>query len=128
MIDKPDAAELLEAVAAFLEHEVVPAFEGRPRFHALVAANVVRLTTRELRLGSERLVAEIADLRALLGRSGESPAGASEHDLAVELARELCRRIGAGEMDEGESYDGVVAYLRRSIGRRLDVDNPKFSR
>ena len=29
MLDRPDAAELLEAIGAFLSEEVVPACEGR---------------------------------------------------------------------------------------------------
>src|SRR5690606_13181549 len=46
--DRPSAAELLAAVEQFLEEEAVPALEGPARFHARVAANVLRIVAREL--------------------------------------------------------------------------------
>ena len=58
MQDRPDAAELLRAVRAFLEEEVVPRFESRRRFHALVAANLLAVLERERELEEEQLVAE----------------------------------------------------------------------
>lgn len=47
----PSSAELAEAVREFLEHEVMPATEGRLSFHARVAANVLAQLERELRTG-----------------------------------------------------------------------------
>ena len=41
MQDRPDIAELLEAVTAFLREQVVPATEGQVAFYARVAANIV---------------------------------------------------------------------------------------
>ena len=49
--DGPSAAELAEAVREWLEGDVPPATEGRVRFHARVAANVLGMLERELRLG-----------------------------------------------------------------------------
>ena len=48
MNDRPVAVELLRAVEAFLEREVVPALAGPGQFHARVAANVVAMVAREI--------------------------------------------------------------------------------
>ena len=128
MLDRPDAAELLAAIAAFLEEEVVPASSGRRRFHALVAANAARIVERELTAGPRELEAEIADVWTLLQREGEPPATGDRHALAVELASELCARIEQGESDAGNRREAILDYLKRSISRRLAINNPKFPR
>ena len=45
---RPTAAELVAAVAEFLEGDVRSATTGSVNFHALVAANVLRTVQREL--------------------------------------------------------------------------------
>ena len=78
--DAPTAAQLLEAVREFLEHDVRDATDGRVRYHARVAANVLAMVERELADGDgqrsvhrERLaalgVADDAELAAAI-RSG----------------------------------------------------------
>jgi hypothetical protein len=126
MLDKPDSAELLEAVAAFLDNDVVPAFEGRKRFHALVAANVVRIVARDARQGAGLLENEIDELWILLERPGKPAACGDRRALALELSAELCRKIDGGEADEEPRRSAVAAYLERQIARRLEIDNPKL--
>jgi hypothetical protein len=86
--DRPTAVELLDAVREHLERDVLDATEGRTRFHARVAANVVAMVGRELDQGAGPAVAHRARL-ASLGceddteladrlRSGELPAGAAD--------------------------------------------------
>jgi hypothetical protein len=128
MLDRPDAAELLEALAAFLDEEVVPVFEGRARFHALVAANVARILAREARLAPTHAEAEIAALWVLLERGGEPPAGGDRAELVRSLAGQLCERMERGDADAGAWRERLIAYLKASIGRRLAIDNPKFPR
>ena len=41
--DAPSAAELVEAVREWLERDVMAATEGRLRFHARVAVNVLSI-------------------------------------------------------------------------------------
>ena len=48
MQGRPTAAELLAAVADFLESDVRRAIDGQVNFHARVAANVLRMVEREL--------------------------------------------------------------------------------
>lgn len=124
MQDKPTAEELLEALAQFLDAEVVPAFEGRRRFHVIVAANVARIVAREIRLGPEQAKQEYAALCALLGKSQSDPAPTQE--ALGELNAELCRRIDEGAADQGPYRRKVLDFLRSAVTAKLAIDNPKM--
>jgi len=122
--DKPTAEELLEALAQFLDAEVVPAFEGRRRFHALVAANVARIVAREIHLGPEQAKHEYAALCDLLGKEPSDPAPTQE--ALAELNAELCKRIDEGAADRGSYRRKVLDFLRAAVKSKLAVDNPKM--
>ncbi len=62
--DVPSAPELLDAVREFLESEVIPHTEGRRRFEARVAANVVAMVQREMILGPAQSAAHAERLRS----------------------------------------------------------------
>lgn len=128
MLDKPDAKDLLEALAAFLANDVVPELHGRKRFHALVAANVARILARESELGPSVQEREIVRLSRLLGREPDGAAASAEERMALEtaLGRELVSRIDAGEADEGPWRDEVYAYLRETVADKLRIDNPRM--
>ena len=49
--DAPTAIELLESVREWLDREVIPSTDGRLRFHARVASNVLGMVEREIELG-----------------------------------------------------------------------------
>jgi Domain of unknown function (DUF6285) len=75
--DRPDAAELIEAVFEFLAEEVLPqADDHRLKFRTLVAMNALGIARRELEasntvsLGPERL----AELAAVIRADGANPA------------------------------------------------------
>jgi hypothetical protein len=123
--DKPTSIELLEALAAFLREEVAPRLEGGLRFKAIVGANVAGIVAREIALGPGQDRAQLARLAALLGEDAASVAS----DTAAEQVRawsfELCRRIDAGEADEGPWREQVLAHLRAAVDEKLAVDNPK---
>src|SRR5262249_61222377 len=70
MQDRPTALELLAAVRGFLEEDLGPALEGRRRFHALVAANVLRILERELGGEEELLGRQWGRLAAVVGGDG----------------------------------------------------------
>ncbi|MFA9563831.1 MAG: DUF6285 domain-containing protein [Acidimicrobiales bacterium] len=63
--DAPTAAQLLEAVREFLEHDVRDATDGRVRYHARVAANVLAMVERELADGDGQRSAHRERLAAL---------------------------------------------------------------
>jgi hypothetical protein len=122
--DKPTAEELLEALAQFLDAEVVPALEGRRRFHAIVAANVARIVAREVRLGPEQTKQEYATLCDLLGEP--TVEAAPTETILARLNTELCRRIDRGDADTGDYRKRVIDFLRTAVTAKLAIDNPKM--
>ncbi|HYB80409.1 MAG TPA: DUF6285 domain-containing protein [Mycobacterium sp.] len=103
---RPIAAELVAAVAEFLETDVRAATSGQVNFHARVAANALRIVERELLDESE------AESRAALA------------DLGFADEEELAAAIRAGEMDGRP--DEVTACLRTLVQRRLAVAHPGY--
>ena len=109
--DRPDAAELLEAVAEYLFAELRPEVPSEQRFRVLVAANVCAVVAREIRAGEgpgledEKLFAE------LLGGEGGAP--------------ELARRIRQGDFDE--SLDELGERLAEQVARKLEIARPGYS-
>ena len=128
MQDRPTALELLAAVRGFLE-ELGAGLEGRRRFHALVAANVLRIVERELAGEEEQLARQWDRLAALLGVDASSkPLALSALRTAVrELETRLAERIRAGDADAAEFADRVRAHVRTTVVEKLAVANPRFA-
>jgi Domain of unknown function (DUF6285) len=109
--DRPDAPELLEAVAEYLFAELRPDVPREQRFRVLVAANVCAVVARELRAG-EGSAQEDAELFAeLLGGEGDRT--------------ELARRIRAGEFDD--RLEELAPKLAEHVRRKLDVARPGYA-
>jgi hypothetical protein len=129
MQDRPDAQELLAAVRAFLEEQVVPALEGTRQFHARVAANVLAIVGRELAVGEASLRAEWHRLGRLLGAPVAAPPDEPGALATVVRARneQLAERIRAGNADDGPWRAEVLAHLRVTAADRLAIANPKYA-
>jgi hypothetical protein len=126
MQDRPTSRELLEAVRAFLETDVVPSLDGPKRFHARVAANLLSIVSRELDLEAEQLAAEWARLDSLLGEE-PMPSRASEiKEVLRKRSESLCDRIRAGDADEGTFRNHVIDHVRQSVVEKLQIANPKL--
>lgn len=106
--DAPDTAELLAAVREWIDNDVLPATEGRLKFHARVASNVLAIVEREIVLGPDQAVAH----RARLDRLGVAD--------DAELASAIRRR----EFDERASE--LRDLLRESVVDKLAVANPRY--
>lgn len=104
--DLPDPAALLEAVREFLETEVEPELQGGVRYHLKVAANVLAIVERELRLGPE----QAARHRERLKRLG------FDSDAA------LADAIRSGELDD--RLDELATELREMVADKLAVARP----
>ena len=132
MQDGPTSHELVSAVAQFLSTELAPTLpDPRQKFRALVAANVLQIVLRELKLGDELTQAEWHRLNALMGDDPSAQLGASApgEDLRAEidaLTRALCVRIRAGEADEGAFHDAVFEHVQQTVIEKLQVANPKY--
>jgi hypothetical protein len=101
LFGRPTAAELVAAVAEFLDGEVRSTTTGAVNFHALVAANALRIVEREL--------LEISDRPDLLGHPDENA---------------LAAAIRAGELDNRDAE--VMGCLRELVRQRLAVAHPGY--
>ena len=127
MQDRPTSVELLEAAADFVENELVPATQGARQFQARVVANVMRVVAREIKLEDPLVRHEVKALAQLLGR--DSPHLHSLDDLraaAVSMGEELTSRIRAGEADDGDWRQIVLAVVRQSVEDKLRIANPRY--
>ena len=103
---RPTAAELVAAVADFLDNDVRTATEGQVNFHARIAANVLRIVEREL---SDDAAEEVTDPLAALGFTDEA---------------QLAAAIRAGTLDDRAG--DVLAALRALVRHRLAVAHPGY--
>jgi aminoglycoside phosphotransferase (APT) family kinase protein len=103
---RPTAAELLAAVADFLDTDVRGATDGQINFHARVAANALRMVQRELDNG---LCGEATTALSSLGMSSE---------------QELAAAIRRGDLDDRD--DGLTACLRVLVSHRLAAAHPGY--
>lgn len=105
---RPTAAELVAAVAEFLDTEVRAETGGAVNFHARVAANALRMVEREL------LAGDPVDATAAL-------AGLGFLD-----ETQLATAIRAGHLDD--RADEVTACLRVLVRRRLAAAHPGYDK
>ncbi|MCB1165024.1 MAG: hypothetical protein KDK37_12375 [Leptospiraceae bacterium] len=131
MQDRPDATDLLEAVADFLKKEVLAAVkdDSMLAYKTLVSWNMLGVVGRELRLGQKNLSADGQELSALLKKP--ELVGTGDYLSDVEHSREMRTEL-AGQI-RNRSFNGsgpgspVWVYARESLKRRLEIANPRFS-
>ena len=104
---RPTAAELIAAVAEFLETDVRESTSGQVNFHSRVAANALRMVERELLADGE--ADRVTSALARVGYAGEA---------------QLAAAIRAGELDGGSEQ--VQSALRALVGRRLAAAHPGY--
>lgn len=127
MIDRPDQATLLEAVAAYLEKDARPQIsDPGVAFRALIAANLCRVVAAEHRAG-ERL--ELESLRiasAILGQTTPAPqAQAERRALLSHLETELASKLKSHEFPLSPP---TLEALMELLGAELAVVSPRFDR
>jgi hypothetical protein len=105
---RPTAAELVAAVAEFLETDVRESTAGQVNFHARVAANVLRIVERELLTES---CDDVTEALASLGFDDEP---------------QLASAIRSGDLDERSEQ--VRSALRALVSHRLSVAHPGYDR
>jgi hypothetical protein len=103
---RPTAAELVAAVAEFLETDVRESTAGQVNFHARVAANALRIVERELLVESSD---GVADALGTLGFDDEA---------------QLAAAIRTGRLDARSAE--VRSCLRALVGHRLAVAHPGY--
>ncbi len=113
--DRPNKAELLDAVIEYLTDRLFPTLDGELAFHARVSANLLTILKRELDQGTQMDADELERLRALLGR---------DHGSLDDLTRDLAERIRTGDLDSRR--DQVMAEVKRTVEDKLKVVSPKY--
>jgi aminoglycoside phosphotransferase (APT) family kinase protein len=107
---RPTGAELVEAVREYLERDVMEQADGRARFQARIARNVLSMVERELRLGPA--IARAHDDRLT--------------DLGFDSDRALAAAIRSGACDD--VWQAVGWALAASARDQLLVANPSYLR
>ncbi|HWM20623.1 MAG TPA: DUF6285 domain-containing protein [Ilumatobacteraceae bacterium] len=117
MQQPPTAAELLATVMEVLSDDVVPALSGPVQHNARVAANLVAIVERELRLGGDAATREQAAIATLLDEvSGDTTN--RDLDLATlreKLAAELRRGLADDEVTDERVWHALMAVVRDDL-------------
>ena len=106
---RPDAAELLDAIASLLEGDVITAVPPHLQHQVRVSANLCRILQREATLAPGNDAAERERLAALLGHDGDL------RELRAELV---------GRLDDAAAIDpGADLAIRAALlaTRRADL-------
>jgi hypothetical protein len=114
MHQRPEPAELLDAVAIYLREQAMPQLPGHAAFLARVSANVLDIVRRQLLLAPDADAAELRRLRALLQQDGT----------LAQLNALLCRRIAGGQI--GLRTPGLAEHLWATTLDKLAVDQPGY--
>jgi len=115
MQDEPRPPEILAAVAAFLKGAATRESGPHVAFQLRVCANAVEICQRQLEQAPAADAAELARLRALLGRDGD----------LLALNEELANRIREGAMDL--AWPGLAEHLWATTLAKLAIDQPNYS-
>ncbi|MBT4520350.1 MAG: hypothetical protein HOC23_10125 [Halieaceae bacterium] len=111
----PTTVQLVEAVCAFLENDVMPSSQDRLAFDTRVAVNALKIVARELRLGASLDESEQQRLSGLLGQNGSLDA---LNDL-------LTAQINTGVLDS--DTPDLMNHLYQTTMGKLQIDNPRYS-
>ena len=118
MQPRPTAAEILAVVAELLERDVVPALDGPVQHHARVAASLVAIVERQLRLAPAAEAAELAGNQRLLVAAGVIDDRAASADLDQSRAQ-LASALRSGMADDpavsGQVWDVLMGVARDDL-------------
>lgn len=123
MLDRPDAATLLRAMAETLSNEVLPATSGGTRHAVRVVANLCRILEREVTIGPSAAEETRQALADLLCRDAKLP------ELVADLDRALRDGEATGRSTSEDDFDARVReIILADVERRLAIDRPDYSR
>ncbi|HBS04030.1 MAG TPA: hypothetical protein DEA96_03620 [Leptospiraceae bacterium] len=129
MQDRPDAADLLEAVGDFLKKDILPAVRNDDllSYKTLVSWNMLGILAREVKVGGRSLAVDINELAALLNRTPPEPS--LDYPGAVEQARKMKEELSTEirKNKAGSPDSPYWQYARESLKRKLEISNPRFS-
>ena len=127
MQDIPDKTLLLQAVSAFLLHDVGPAIESRSlSFRLRIAAHLLMAISAELGHEEVHDRMQLQRLQEVLGLDPDTPDTQRElRETIRRLDRELAGKIKHGAMNEDEQT-AVRHVLLATLRDKLTVNQPRF--
>ncbi|MEQ8346438.1 MAG: DUF6285 domain-containing protein [Sneathiellaceae bacterium] len=111
---RPEGADLVAVVRAWLEDAVLPGLEGEPRFQCRVAMSLLSMVERELQLKPAADGAERQRLQDLTGGAGDLSA----------LNRRLCAQIESGAVAVDDPR--LLRHLDAALRDALAINNPRW--
>jgi hypothetical protein len=118
MLDRPDAATLLKAMAATLSDKVLPTTSGSARHSVRVVANLCLILEREVGAGASAAEQTRHSLAKLLERDATLP----------ELVAELDCALRDEDLDADGRFDERARKLiLADVMRRLAIDRPGYA-
>lgn len=129
MYDRPEIDELLEAVIGHLSNEVIPTVKTNRKlyFQTLVANNLLKIVSRDLKYREQHQIAEWTRLNNLQGKHVELPTDAQMLKEALqERNKMLCLEIKNGTYDDPEAKQTLFEHLVQSTQEQLVVANPNY--
>jgi hypothetical protein len=118
----PEATRLLADIAALLETEVLPAVQDPLRHRVRVAASLLGIIERELRLGPAAAEAERDRLVEVLDGDASQGAGLAE------LRQLLVQRLEAEPPLDDETDRAIHAALVATLRDDLTIAKPGYER
>ena len=115
MQQPPTAAQLLATVMEVLSDDVVPSLTGPVQHNARVAANLVAIVERELRLGGDAASREYAAIAALLDDVDDVDTHSDLATLRGKLAAELRRGMADDEATNERVWRTLMAAVRDDL-------------
>jgi hypothetical protein len=124
MLDRPDAAALLEQARADYRTVILPRVPRECRYTALMILRAMEIAGRELETRDEVSRKALGQMQALFEGEGAECLAGPELDATLErLAARLVRGIRAGDFD-GDAR--VPLVLRALTMDTLSLNNPKL--
>lgn len=129
MYDRPSLEALIDAASMHLEDHVIPAVKGDAKlyFQTLVAANVLKIASRQVQLHDKHLLQAWEDLGTLFQTPLPIPFDSQERESRLTAWHdELCAAIRQGDYDAVNQRRALLQYVQRRTIAQLEVANPKF--
>jgi hypothetical protein len=116
MQPSPAAADLLAIVAEVLSTDAVPALSGPAQHRVRVAASLVQIIERELRLGADAAQREQASLSQLFGMA--------DHDSLESVRHHAAQALRSGFADDPRAEASVWTALMAAVRDDLAIAKP----
>ena len=124
---RPEAKDLLALARKVLREDLIEHLPADQRYEALMAANAIAISLRQLEEGESDDAAEAKAVAALLGDSvDDDVSGNDAHAALTRLYQRLGQDIRAGQLDPGcPGREAALQHLRTITKQRVGHSNPK---